>query len=140
MYGLVSNIDVWYHHGWGLVLTESENGNDHAVTTLSPGILIEVHKMLHEQIYGGPFSPNKDQKVTFWTFWSFSIFQMIVLAKTLILYEQFDLDTILKVTAAIFNMDLADLNWGTNLPQAGYQAVLGVLLFAYVGVYQHAGT
>ena len=33
--------------------------------------------------------------------------------------------------AAIFNMDFADLNFGTNLPQA-CQAVLGVLLFAYI--------
>ena len=61
------------------------------------------------------------------------MFQMIVLTKTFIPYEQFDLDIILKVTAAIFNMDFADLNWGTNFPQASYQAVLGVLLFAYVG-------
>ena len=36
--------------------------------------------------------------------------------------------------AAFFNMDLAELNQGSNLPQACYQAVLGVFrLFAYVG-------
>ena len=63
---------------------------------------------------------------------SFSIFQFIVLTKTLP-YEQFELDISLKVMAAIFNMDLADLNGGTHLPQACYQAVLGVLFFAYVG-------
>ena len=34
---------------------------------------------------------------------SFSIRQMIVLTKTFIPYEQFDLDIILKVTAAIYN-------------------------------------
>ena len=38
---------------------------------------------------------------------------MIVLTKTFIPNEQFDLDIILKVTAAIFYMELADLNWGT---------------------------
>ena len=59
---------------------------------------------------------------------------MIVLSKTFKPYEQDDLDIILKVTATIFNMDFADLNWGTNLQQASYQAVLGtMLLFAYVG-------
>ena len=58
---------------------------------------------------------------------------MIVLSKTHIPYDQFDLDIILKVTAAIFNMDLADLNRGTSFPQASYRAVLGVLLFAYKG-------
>ena len=59
--------------------------------------------------------------------------QIIVPAKTSrsVPYNQFDLDIILKVTAAISNMDLAELNWGTDLPQGSYQTVLGVLLFAY---------
>ena len=59
--------------------------------------------------------------------------QMIVLTKAFVPYEQFDLDIILKVTAAISYLNLADLNCHTNLPQACNQAVLGVLLFAYVG-------
>ena len=63
----------------------------------------------------------------------FSIHQMFVLTNTFVPYGQFDLDIILKVTAAIYILNLADLNGGTYLPQAGYQAVLGVLLFASVG-------
>ena len=59
--------------------------------------------------------------------------QLIVLTKTFVPFEQFDLDIILKVTTAGFNLDLADLKWGTYLFQASYQTVLGVLLFAYVG-------
>ena len=58
---------------------------------------------------------------------------MIVLTKTFVPYEQFDLDIILKVTAAIFDMNLADLNCCTYLPQASNQAVFNVLLFASVG-------
>ena len=42
------------------------------------------------------------------------MFQMILLTKTFIPYEQFDLHIILKVMAAIFNMDFAGLNWGTQ--------------------------
>ena len=57
---------------------------------------------------------------------------MFVLTKTFVPYEQFDLDNILKVTAASHILNLADLNSGTNHPQASYQAVLGVLLFASV--------
>ena len=58
---------------------------------------------------------------------------MIVLTKTFIPYEQFDLDIIHKVTVAIDYMNLADLKRGTNLLKARHQAVLGVLLFAFVG-------
>ena len=58
---------------------------------------------------------------------------MIVLTKAFVPYEQFDLDSILKVTAAIYNLNLSDLNCRTNLPQASNQAVLAVLLFASVG-------
>ena len=36
----------------------------------------------------------------------FSICQIIVLTKTFIHHEQFDLDIILKVTAALFNLNL----------------------------------
>ena len=61
------------------------------------------------------------------------ISHMIVLTKTFVLYEQLDLYIILKVTAAIDDLNLADLNCGTNLPQASHQAVLGILLFASVG-------
>ena len=61
---------------------------------------------------------------------SFSICQMFVLSKTFIPYEQFDLDFILKVTAAIYILTLADSNGSTKLLQASNQAVLGVLLFA----------
>ena len=64
---------------------------------------------------------------------SFLICQMIVLTKTFIPYEQFDLDIILKVTVAVDNMNLADLKCGTNLLKARHQAILGVLLFAFVG-------
>ena len=44
--------------------------------------------------------------------------------KTFVPNEQFDLDIIPKVTAAIINLNLADLNCGTNLPQASNQDVL----------------
>ena len=54
---------------------------------------------------------------------------LIVLTKTFVPYEQFDLD-ILNVTAAIYDVNLTDLNCRTNLPQASKQAFLGVLLFA----------
>ena len=40
--------------------------------------------------------------------------------QTFLAYEQFDLNIILKVTTAILNMDLADLNWGTNPTQVCY--------------------
>ena len=54
---------------------------------------------------------------------------MIVLTKTFIPYQQFDLD----ITAAIYNLNLADLNHSIYLPQESYQAVLGVLMFVSVG-------
>ena len=57
---------------------------------------------------------------------------MILLTMTYVPYEQFDLDIILKVTAAIYNLNLADLHCGTNIPQENNQAVLGVLLFTCV--------
>ena len=40
---------------------------------------------------------------------------------------------IVKVTAAILNLNLTDLNCSTNLPKASNQAVWGVLLFASEG-------
>ena len=52
---------------------------------------------------------------------------MNVLTKTFVSYELFDLDFILKVTAAIYNLNLAYLNCSKNLPKANNQAVLGVL-------------
>jgi len=58
---------------------------------------------------------------------------MIVFPKTFVLYAQFDLDIILKVTAAIYDLNVAHLNCHTNLPQVSKQAVWGVLLFASVG-------
>ena len=58
---------------------------------------------------------------------------MTVLTKTIVPYEQFDIDIILKVTAAIYNLNLVDLNCSTNLSQTSNQADLGVLLFASVG-------
>ena len=58
---------------------------------------------------------------------------MIVFTKTFVPYVQFDLDIILKVTEAIFDLNLADLNCRTNLPQTSNQAVFNVLLFASVG-------
>ena len=58
---------------------------------------------------------------------------MSVLTKTFVPYEQFDLDIILKVTTATYILNLAHMNGGTYPPQASYQAVLGVLLFASVG-------
>ena len=64
---------------------------------------------------------------------SITIGQLIVLTKTFVPYEQFDHDIILKVKAAINNLNLADLNCGTNRLEASYQAVLGVLLFVSVG-------
>ena len=45
---------------------------------------------------------------------------MIILAKTFIPYEQFDLDIILRVIAARLNV--ADLNYCTNLPEESNQA------------------
>ena len=64
-----------------------------------------------------------------------SVCQMIVQTKTFIHvpYKQFDLDIILKVTAAIDDLNLEDLNCGTNLPKACHQTILGVLLFVSVG-------
>ena len=58
---------------------------------------------------------------------------MIVLTKTFVPYQQFDLNTILNVTAAIDNLNLVDSNCGIYLPQAGNEAVLGVLMFSSVG-------
>ena len=58
---------------------------------------------------------------------------MIVLTKTFIPYKQFDLDIVLKVTAAIDDLNLADLNCGTNLPKARHQDIYDVLMFASVG-------
>ena len=58
---------------------------------------------------------------------------MIVLTNSFVPYDQFDLDIILKVTAATYYRNLADLNCGTNPSKASNQAVLGVLLFASIG-------
>ena len=58
---------------------------------------------------------------------------MFVLSKTFVPYEQYDLDIILKITAAIYILNFTDLNRGTNPPQASNQAVLGVLLNASIG-------
>ena len=58
---------------------------------------------------------------------------MMVLTKTFIPYEPFDLDIILKVTSVIYNLNLADLNCGTNLLQVIHQGVSGGLLFVSVG-------
>ena len=58
---------------------------------------------------------------------------MIVLTKNFVPYDQFDLGIILKVTAAIFYLNLADFNCHTKLPQASNQALFNVLLFASVG-------
>ena len=44
--------------------------------------------------------------------------QMIVFTMPFIPYEQFDVDILPKVTAAIYIMNIADLNGGTNIPQA----------------------
>ena len=41
---------------------------------------------------------------------------MMLLANPFVPYEQLDLDIILKVTAAIYYLSLADLNCGTYLP------------------------
>ena len=65
---------------------------------------------------------------------------MVVLSKTFVPYDQFDLDIILKVTAAIFYLNLADLNYHTYQAQSSYQAVFNVLLCASVGAYQHVWT
>ena len=65
---------------------------------------------------------------------SFSIYQMFVLTKTFVPSELFDLDIILKVTAATYFFNLAHMNGGTYPTQASYQAVLGVLLFASVSL------
>ena len=58
---------------------------------------------------------------------------MIVLTKTFVLYDQFDLDITLKVTAAIFYLKLAHLNCCTNLAKASNQAVFSEILFVSVG-------
>ena len=58
--------------------------------------------------------------------------QMFVFTKTFVPYEQFDLDIFLKVTAAVYILNLADLISGTNPPKASNQVVLGVLFFASV--------
>ena len=58
---------------------------------------------------------------------------MIVLTKDFVPYAQFDLDIILKVTAAIFDLNLADLYCCTNLPKTSNQAVFKVLLRVSVG-------
>ena len=57
----------------------------------------------------------------------------MVPTKTFVPYEQYDLDIILNVPTAIYNLNLADLNCSTILPQASNQAVLGVFLVATVG-------
>ena len=57
---------------------------------------------------------------------------MIVLTNTFVPYEQFDLEPILKVTAATYCLSLADLNCGTKLPKASNQAVLDILFFASI--------
>ena len=56
----------------------------------------------------------------------------MVLTKTFVPYEQFHLDIILKVTAAICNLTLADLKCGTNLLQVINQGVSDVVLFVSV--------
>ena len=48
---------------------------------------------------------------------------MIVLSKTFISYEQFDLDIILKVIAAIYILNMADLNGSKNPPQTSNETV-----------------
>ena len=63
----------------------------------------------------------------------FSICQIFVFTKTIVPYDQFDLDIILKVTAAVYILNLAVLNGGTNSLQACNHAVLGILLFASTG-------
>ena len=49
---------------------------------------------------------------------------MIVLTRNFIPHEQFGHGIILNVMAAIYNLNLADLNRGTNLLQASNKAVL----------------
>ena len=58
---------------------------------------------------------------------------MMVLIKNFVPYVQFDLDNLFKVTEAIFDLNLANLNYHTNLPQTSNQAVFNVLLLASVG-------
>ena len=65
-----------------------------------------------------------------------SISQMIVLTKKFVPYAQFYLDIILKVTAANFNLNLADLNCCTNLPQESNQAVFSIVCRCRVTVTQ----
>ena len=60
---------------------------------------------------------------------SFLVGQIIVFPNTFVLYEKLDLDSILKVKAATYYLNWADLNCCTNLPKACNQAVSGVLLF-----------
>ena len=57
----------------------------------------------------------------------------MALTNTFLPYEQFDLDNILKVTAATYYLNLADLNCDTNLPKASNQAFLDELLFVFIG-------
>ena len=52
---------------------------------------------------------------------SLSLCQMFVLSKTFVPYDQFDLDILFKVTAAIYFLNLADLNGATHPPQASNQ-------------------
>ena len=63
----------------------------------------------------------------------FLMCQMFVLTKIFVPCEQFDLYIIPKVTAAIYILNLADLNTSTDSPEASYQAVLGISLFTSVG-------
>ena len=69
---------------------------------------------------------------------SFSMCQMIAI-KTLVPFEQFDLGLILKVTAAIFNLNLAYVTCSKYLPQTGNQAVLSYVV-CLCRVYHHAET
>ena len=64
---------------------------------------------------------------------SLSIGQMIVLTNIFVRYKQFDLDIILKVTAANYHLNVANWKCSTDLPKASNQSVLGVLLFASIG-------
>ena len=57
---------------------------------------------------------------------------MIVLTKAFVPYQPFDLDIILNVTAAIYNLNLADFNCSIYRPPASNEAVLDILIFASV--------
>ena len=56
-----------------------------------------------------------------------------LVTNTFVPYDQFDLDIVIKVTAASYYRNLADLNCSTNPSKASNQAVLFVLSFASIG-------